>query len=68
MNTKEIGFAALIICICLTVFSSCKKEYTCMSTNPRVDSIGFTVKDTKRNAKKRCESTKDSEGYSYTLN
>ena len=39
-----------------------------MSTNPRVDSIGFTVKDTKRNAKKRCESTKDSEGYSYTLN
>ena len=47
----------LIIAISLiSLFQfSCKKNYTCLCSNPYIDSGGFTIKDTKKNAKRICK-------------
>lgn len=38
---------------------SCKKDYTCMCSDPRIDTTGFVIHDTKSNARKQCADTKN---------
>lgn len=38
-----------------TLLTSCKKEYVCECENPGGTYTAFRVKDSKRNAKKKCE-------------
>lgn len=39
----------------ILIFASCKKEYSCVCTNPGGDTIVFTEKNTRGNAKKKCD-------------
>ena len=50
----------------LSMFISCKKDYTCMCSNPYIDVEGFKITDTKRQAKKRCEAYMQSGKLNYT--
>ncbi len=43
----------------MLLFSSCKKDYTCICDDPRIDATGFVIHDTKRKAIKKCENTKN---------
>ena len=37
------------------ILSACKKEYSCVCTNPSGDTVVFTEKNTRDDAKKKCE-------------
>ncbi|MEO6903195.1 MAG: hypothetical protein ABI315_08580 [Bacteroidia bacterium] len=45
----------LIFAITILTFVACKKEYTCQCTNPGGTKDVFTVKDSKSNAKSKCD-------------
>ncbi|MBC7412675.1 MAG: hypothetical protein H7331_09515 [Bacteroidia bacterium] len=49
-NLKIVGLVLVV-----TSLFACKKEYTCVCNNDRIDAIGIKIKDTKRNAKKKCK-------------
>ena len=38
----------------LIYFTACKKEYTCVCTNPSGKTVAFTKKATKKNATNEC--------------
>jgi predicted metal-binding protein len=44
----------IIISSTVTLLSGCKKDYTCVCSNPGGTTDVFTVKDTKSNATKKC--------------
>lgn len=56
--------AALIIISALTI-TSCKKSYTCSCYSPNLNQStpDFVIKDTKKQAKKKCEAQPVTGGY-----
>jgi hypothetical protein len=46
----------------LTLFSNCKRDYTCYCPDPRIDTVGFHIYATEKNAKEKCAGAKDSNG------
>lgn len=54
MKTKNL------LNILTTIFlTACKKDYTCMCPDPLIDQSGFIIHDTKSNAAKKCQDTKN---------
>ncbi len=51
---KSIKIISILFLI--STLSSCKKNYTCFCMSERCDSSGFTIKDTKQKATKKCKS------------
>ncbi|MBC7412676.1 MAG: hypothetical protein H7331_09520 [Bacteroidia bacterium] len=49
-NLKIVGLVLVV-----TSLFACKKEYTCVCSNPYIDPKGFIIKDTKRSAKQKCK-------------
>jgi hypothetical protein len=57
----------ILILICVTlIFTNCRKDHTCICANPYIDVTGFKIKDTKRNAKKRCKAYETNGELNYT--
>lgn len=46
--------ALLVVISTCILLSSCKKDYTCVCTNPGGVFKTYTIKDTKRKAKDQC--------------
>lgn len=51
---KKLTVLFLALCL-LAGLSSCKKEYTCKCTVAGLSSATTTIKDTKKNAKAKCD-------------
>lgn len=50
----------ILLTILITIFlAACKKDYTCMCSDPLIDQSGFIIHDTKSNATKKCHGTKN---------
>ncbi|HSH67709.1 MAG TPA: hypothetical protein VLB84_18355 [Bacteroidia bacterium] len=50
---KMLGIIGIICSV--FIITGCKKEYSCVCTNPGGSEVVFTVKQTKDKAKKKCD-------------
>ena len=41
------------------MLSACKKDYTCMCDDPKIEQSGFKIHDTKSKAERKCGETKN---------